>query len=344
MTSKNILAAISILLLLPACHKKSDKPTVQPPVKVTVMQVGSQKGNFQKEYSGIVASSDNSTVSFSVGGTITELYASEGQKVAKGQILGKVNNGDYINAYNIAEAQLDEARDAYNRLKKLHDANALPEIKWVEIQQKLKQAQNSAELARRALDDATLHSPVAGTVTKKYADVGQTVMPVEPVYEITSLKDLTVNISVGENEIGLFNVGERAGVVVSSLSDSVINGKITEKASVADPLTRSYTMKVKLDRKNPDILPGMLARVKFEKTDAEPEGFSLPSQAVVLNDDNRWCVWVVKDSIAERRFVETGAFTSDGVSIKTGLQPGDLVIVEGIRKVGTGSKVIPLMK
>ena len=344
-THKKGLIAISFLLLLMiSCHKKEDKPTVQPPVKVSVIQVSSQKGKSDRVYSGIVSASDNSTVSFSVSGTITDLYVSEGQQVSKGQVLGKVKNGDYLNAYNIAEAQFAEAQDAYNRLKKLHDANALPEIKWVEIQQKLKQAQNSVELARRTLEDATLHSPVSGTVTKKYADVGQTVMPVEPVYEITSLQNLTINISAGENEIGLFKVGQKAQVVIPTISDSIIEGKIIEKAVVADPLTRTYTIKLKLDSHNSNLLPGMLANVAFENMEGGSEYYNLPSQAIVLNDDNRWFVWIVTDSIVGKRFVETGGLTADGVSVTRGILPGDLVIVEGIRKVGTGSKVIPIMK
>lgn len=89
-------------------------------------------------------------LSFSVPGTITDFYVEEGQRVAKGQVLARVRSDSYVNAGNIADAELAEARDAYARLKKLHDADALPEIKWVEVQNKLKQAENAAEMSRRA--------------------------------------------------------------------------------------------------------------------------------------------------------------------------------------------------
>lgn len=335
---------ISILLFFTGCHKKEENPTVQPPVKVNVIKVGLGINSSKKEYSGTVSASENSRVSFSVSGTITELFASEGQNVTKGQILGKINNGDFVNAYNIAEAQLAEAQDAYNRLKQLHDANALPDIKWVEIQQKLKQAQNSAELTKRAMGDAILYSPVSGTVTRKYADVGQTIIPAEPIYEITSLQDVTINISVGENEIGSFREGQNAYVVIPSLSDAVVLGKIKEKTVIADPLTRTFTVKLRLNSQPAGLLPGMLANVTFENLETDSTVYNLPSQSVVLNDDNRWFVWVVNDSIVERRFIETTGLTTNGVSVSHGLNPGDLVIVEGIRKVGTGSKVIPIMK
>lgn len=327
-----------------SCHEKKDKPTVAPPVRVTVMEIGMADSHFSREYSGTVSSSETTTVSFSVGGTITGLYAKEGQKVAKGQLLAKVRNGEYLNAYNIASAELAEAQDAYQRLKKLHDANALPEVKWVEVEQKLKQAENAAEIAKRTLDDANLHSPVSGTVTRKFADDGQTVLTAEPIYEIVSTGDLTIDISVSQNEIGNFKVGEKAIVKLDAVEET-LEGKVNQKSVVADPLTRSYAIKVAIPNKEGRVLPGMLGNVIFEDTmngEDTMKEYSLPSQAVLLNDDNRWFVWVAVDSVAERRFVTAGDMTATGVVIKSGLSKGDKVIVEGMQKVGTGTKVIPL--
>lgn len=345
--SLRLIAFFSIIILVASCKKNDDKPTIQPPVKVTVMEISAGAGDSLREYSGTVSSSETTTVSFSVPGTITELYAKEGQKISKGQLLGKVRNGEYLNAYNIAEAQLEEAQDGYNRLKKLHDANALPDIKWVEIQQKLKQAQNAAEMAKRSLEDADLHSPVAGTVTRKFADVGQTVIPAEPIYEIIAVNDLTVEIPVSENEVGSFAIGEKASVKIDALENSVFEGKVTQKSVTADPLTRSYNIKVAIPNPDGKILPGMIASVTFPHLTSEEKQSSslsdnimLPSQAVLLNHDNRWFVWVVKDSIAERRFVTADELVAKGIMITSGLHPGDKVIVEGMQKIGSGSRVV----
>ena len=330
-------------LLGASCTKKDKGPSIAPPVKVSVLEISLSNNENGREYSGTVSSSESTTVSFSVAGTITELYAKEGQKVTKGQLLGKVRNGEYLNAYNIAQAQLAEAQDGYNRLKKLHDANALPDIKWVEIQQKLKQAENAAEMAKRTLDDANLHAPTSGTITQKYADVGQTVIPVQPVYEIVALNDLTIDIPVSENEIRNFETGEKAKVYLESLGKDSIEGKVTQKSITADPLTRSYTVKVSIPNSDNKILPGMIGTVSFPalhfSQGTPEEGYILPSQAVQLNDDNRWFVWVVNDSVAERRFVTADELAAKGVIINSGLKPGDKVIVEGMEKVGTGSRV-----
>lgn len=330
--------------------KKKESPTVAPPVKVSVIQI---RGNSQiesREYPATVKAGSSTTLSFSVSGTVESLFAKEGQKVSKGQLLGKVRSGDYENAKNIAYAQLAEAQDGYERLKKLHDANALPDIKWVEIQQKLAQAQNAAEMADRTLRDASLYSPVGGTVSQKFVEPGQTVIPVQPIYEIISTDNLEVVVPISENEISKFKTGQKAKISFDTPGIEPIEGKVTNRAITADPLTRSYEVKVSLPLTNGKILPGMIANVEFEKPESasndveaqsQSENIILPSGSVLLNHDNRWFVWVVKDSVAQRRFVEVDEFVTNGIAVTSGLKEGDFVIVEGMQKVGSGSKVNP---
>ena len=344
-----IPGALMALLSFTSCKEKKEdnKATVSPPVRVTVMTAADQDIDNTRLYSGTVAVANSTTVSFSEPGTITNLYASEGQHVSKGQMLGRVKSGEYENARNIAYAQLAEAQDGYERLKKLHDANALPDVKWVEMEQKLKQAQNAAEMADRMVSNAVITAPVSGTISKKFADVGQTVIAVQPIYEIISTDALDLEVPVSENQIGDFNIGRKAYITFDSENIPPVDGHVTFKSVNADPLTRTYTVKIAISSMGGKIMPGMIANVKFETPkDLSPESnvIVLPSKAVLLNEDNRLFVWVVSNSRAERRFVEADELSANGVIIKSGLQPGDSVIVEGMQKVGTGSLVEALTK
>ena len=338
-------AIAMIFFSLGSCKEKkeSDKPTLPPPVKVKVLAVEDENINNSRLYSGTVSSANSTTVSFSVPGTISNLYASEGQHVGKGQLLGKVRSGEYENARNIAHAQLAEAQDGYERLKKLHDANALPDVKWVEMEQKLKQAQNAAEMADRTLADAAIYSPVSGTVSRKFADVGQTVISVQPIYEIISTDALNIEVPVSENEIGGFSIGMKAHITFESPDIPPMDGRIVQKSVTADPLTRSFAVKIGIGSDHGKILPGMIANVKFEtgkEVSEESSVILLPSRAVQLNEDNRLFVWIVSKGVAERRFVNADELAANGVIIKTGLTPGDSVIIDGMQKVGTGTRVI----
>lgn len=334
---------IGLTCIMSGCSKK-EKATVAGPVRVDIEVAGNSKINgTQQDYSGTVEAADASTVSFSVPGTITKIYVEEGRKVAKGQLLAQVKSDNLINSRNIAQAELEEARDAYQRLKKLHDANALPDIKWVEIQAKLKQAENAADLAERAVSDATIHSPISGYVTQKFADEGQTVVPAEPIVKIENLNKLQVVISVPENEISSFGPTSSAIITFDSAENLKVNGKMSQKGVVADPLTRAYKVKFDFENKDSKILPGMIGSVHVEglnnDTTSLSEDIILPSQAVLLSSDNQRFVWIVKDGKAVRKNVIADELSVNGVTVRSGLTPGDSVIVAGMQKVSTNTPV-----
>lgn len=338
--------AVGLTCVLTGCTHK-DKIEVSGPVRVDVevAGAGSCEGAAVRGFSGTVESADASTVSFSVPGTIAKIYVEEGQKVSKGQLLAQVKSESLVNSRNIAQAELEEARDAYQRLKKLHDANALPDIKWVEIQSKLKQAENAAALADRAVGDASVYSPINGYVSQKFANDGQTVVPAEPIVKIVNLNKLQVAIAVPENEISAFVAGTTATVTFGIADSLKVTGKVGQKSVVADPLTRSYTVKFDIDNPGGQILPGMIGSVRVDGVECDSTSVAsvevvLPSQSVLLSADNRRFVWIVKNGKAERKYVTADELSADGVTVKSGLVPGDSVIVAGMQKVSTGTAVI----
>lgn len=343
--SKRVLSGIFGLTVVLSGCSNHEKAVAQGPVRVDVEVVGAtiSESSGQK-YSGTVESAEASTVSFSVPGTISKIYVTEGQKVSKGQLIAQIKGESLANSRNIAQAELEEARDAYQRLKKLHDANALPDIKWVEVQSKLKQAENAAALANRAVGDAAIYSPINGYISQKFANDGQTVVPAEPIVKVVSLKDLQIAISVPENEISLFGPETTAKVTFDNADNVSATGKIGNKGVVADPLTRSYTVKFDIDNPGNGILPGMIGSVTVEglnsdSSTANTTEITLPSRAVLLASDNSQFVWTVKNGKAQRKTVVADELSPNGVTVKSGLARGDTVIVAGMQKVGTGTPV-----
>ena len=342
---RNPLSCAIVLTLMLAGCKNHEKATEEGPVRVSVEVVGNKIASGEgNSYSGTVQAAEESTVSFSVPGTITKVHVEEGQKVSKGQIIANIKSESLINSRNIAQAELEEARDAYQRLKKLHDAQALPDIKWVEIQSKLKQAENAAALADRAVADASIHAPISGYISQKYASDGQTVIPAEPIVKIVNLNTLQVSISVPENEISYFGPSTTATIRFDVDGKPELTGKIGNKSVVADPLTRSYTVKFDIESANGKILPGMTGDVfvtglKNDSSDVSTTAVTIPSQSVLLDSDNRQFVWLVKNGKAVRKEVAADELSDYGVIVKEGLVAGDSVITAGMQKVSTGTVV-----
>lgn len=343
------LLSVGILLLSGCKHKDSPRPA--EPIRVEVEVMGADAGAgaaSATSYSGTVLSAEESLVGFSVPGNITHIYVKEGQKVAKGQVLARVKSESLNDEREIAVAELEQVRDLYNRLKILHDQNALPEVKWVEVKAKLKQAESAVALADKTVNDASLTAPISGYVAEKLADVGQNVLPAQPVLKIVNINDLQLAISVPEEDINKYKEGTKATVRFDGLDNLTVEGTLAAKNIVADPLTRSYKVKFNISDPQGRILPGMIASVDVPRQGNvfvanEKNAFVVPSQAVLLSFDNKQFVWVVKDGKAQRKFVTANELRPQGVAIDSGLASGDSLIVAGMQKVSVGTSVTPIV-
>lgn len=333
------------ILLLPAfltlasCDSKDGKHAgTKAPVRVETLEIkGSDMAN-ATSYSGVIEESESSNLSFSTAGTIKQFNVNPGDRVAKGQVLGVLDDSSLKNAYDIANATLAQAQDAYNRMKILHDSNSLPEIKWVDVQQKLVQAQSAVEIARNALDDAVLRAPFSGIVSEKYADLGQVTAPGIPVLKLIKIGDVKAVISIPQNAIGAFKEGSKARITFDDLPDAVTEGVLIEKGVAANALSRAYAVKYRVPNNAGKFLPGMICTVTVEGT-MQDNVILLPQSAVLLDERNRNFVWLDSAGIARKRIVTVNELSDGGIEIAQGLCDGEKVIVKGQQKVCNGTRV-----
>lgn len=328
-----------------ADHKGADK--ADDTVRVRTMYVDDVvRDGTEVTYQGAFEAGTTTTAAFNTAGTIKELNLSVGQHVTKGQLIGVVDDASLRSTYQGALALQEEAQDAYNRLKILHEKKAVADIKWVEVQSKLKQAQAMAEVARTAMNDSRLYAPASGIVSKKLAEPGQTALPGIPVAEIISSGVPRAVVGVPENQIADITQGMEGWVKCSPLGHKLYRATVTEKAVEANSLTRSYAVKLTLSAAPDSIKPGMICSVTFRRQaprqTADKMLLQVPPEAVVLMDDNRNTVWLNVKGRAQRRYVRLAGMTDTGVLIDSGLQAGDQIIIGGQQKVSQGTPVKPV--
>ena len=323
------------------CGKRADRAAVAEPVGVKVMTVGEGiQPNLGASYSGTVEEENGVALSFSVGGTIRQLCVKVGDRVRRGQLIASVDPTSAKNAYDMAHSTRLQADDAFRRMRQLHDKGSLPEIKWVEAQSQLQQAVSAEAIARKSLADCQLYAPMGGVIAEKSMEIGQNVAPGMPIARLVITQTLNVRISVPESEVAAIHVRQRARIRVEALSDSWIDGYVVEKGVVADPVTRSYSVKIRLTGSTAGLLPGMVSSVILGPVPTSAsESVVIPSRLVQLADDNSCFVWVAEGGKAVRRTVVCGSYQSSGVTIENGLRRGDRIIVEGQQKVCSGTPV-----
>ena len=331
-------------LLLSACHddpQQLKEKLLGGPVEERVIAVGVQvidevSGIVSNTYPGYLEEGQSVDMAFKYGGTLQLLNVKEGSIVRKGQVLARVSSPQMESTQRSAQATLEQAQDAYDRLKKVHDNGSLPEIKWREMVANLEKAQSAVDLANAMLADNTLTAPFSGTVSGLNAELGENITPLKPIMRIINTNGLTVKISVPENEIAKVLVGDTAEVVIPALGDRRYMGKVTEKSLTASLLTHSYPVKVLIEQPDKELTPGMIGKVVL-KADVN-SGIVIPANAVLINQEGKF-VWVAENGRATRRKITLAGYSGNGVIVSEGLQAGDNVIVEGYQKVSEGMKV-----
>lgn len=333
MKRHHYLTALPLLLALLSCQNESNKPiSSTSPVKVKVMQASSSTACESRHFSGTIEESSATLLSFPVMGTVKKIYVNLGERVAQGQLIAEIDPTSMQSSYDAAKSTLEQAEDAYKRMKLLHDKGSIAEMKWIEVQSKLQQARSMEEVARKNLKDCKLYAPYSGVISEKNIETGQNVMPGAPVAQLVGVQNLKVKISVPETEIANIRKNQKAKVMISALGNSLFEGTVIEKGIVANALSRSYEVKIRIDHPSKEIMPGMVAEVVLATSD-ENNYYILPTHIIQLDENNQNFVWIDIAGKAAKRTIQCGKFTSGGIIVLSGINEGDLIITEGQQKV-----------
>lgn len=200
-------------------------------------------------------------------GTVKKIYVDLGERVTQGKLIAEIDPTSIRSSYDAAKSTLEQAEDAYKRMKLLHDKGSIAEMKWIEVQSKLQQARSMEEVARKNLKDCKLYAPYSGVISEKNIEAGQNVMPGVPVAQLVGVQDLKVKISVPETEIANIQKNQKAKIMISALGNSSFEGVVAEKGIVANTLSRSYDVKIHIDHPSKDIMPGMVTEVVLATSD-----------------------------------------------------------------------------
>ena len=331
------------LLTVSSCSRKGETQDAEPvKVKTMTMTVQPTATYGQQGYSGTIEELNGSSLSFASAGTLKSVSVSEGQMVRQGQLIATIDETSLQSAHEAALAAKEQALDAEERMRLLHDAGSLQEIKWIEVQTQVRQALSAEKIAKKALTDTRLYAPFSGYIAEKQAEAGQSVAPGVPVVKLVRIDQVKVSISVPEEEIPQIRTGQLLQVKVSALGGKTFEARVSERGVTADALSRSYEVKAVIQNPQHELLPGMIAEVSLENmTESLPtkQAIELPAEIIQIDADNRPFVWTVIDSKAHKAYVTLGQNTGDNVQITEGVKAGDNVICEGQQKVSNGMKV-----
>ncbi len=348
---RRLIGAAFLLSLLAACSKDAPPPEDVRPVRALLLSAGGVRAS--TEFSGDVRPRYESRLGFRVGGKISARKVDVGTSVKRGTVLMQLDPQDLRLGQAQAQASLRAAQTSYDlaraELKRYQDLRSQNFVSQAVLDQKVaaaRSAQASVEAARAQSREqanqtgyASLEADTDGVVTGIDAEVGQVVQAGTPVVRVARTDEKEVVIGVPEDQVDELRHAGEVKVRLWADPDRSIPGKIREVSPVADPATRTYTVKVSIAAGD-DVRLGMTAVVEIaRRLDAAAGGqLRAPLSSLVQNKGGS-SVWVVENNAVRLQPVQVGGVAGNDVLLSGGVKPGQTIVTAGVNLLKPGQKV-----
>ncbi|WP_027407055.1 efflux RND transporter periplasmic adaptor subunit [Anaerovibrio sp. RM50] len=347
-----LLAIMTAVSLFSGCGKDGEEE--QKPQLVKTKQVGNGDINVEGTYTGTVRGRYETNMSFQVGGKILSRNVQLGDRVNSGDVLMSIDPRDVVQQSNqgdaqvaAAKTQLDLAQSNLSRYQQLYEKEAIPAMVLDQYQTaynsalaQYNQAVAAAETGHNALGYTALVAPAAGVISSVTAEAGQVVGAGQTVLTLVQSNELEIEINVPENRLEDVQLGKTAQISFWALKGVTAEGSVREISPIADPVSRTYKVRISIPNPPKGMQLGMTASVKCQESFGNSEGgLVLPLSSIYqVNDTSQ--VWVVDKStdtvsLKDIKFEEIG----DNSVRVMGLNVGDIVVTAGVHKLRQGQKV-----
>jgi len=302
------------------------------PEAVLVKTVKLEPSTFYHELisNGKAFSSEKAVVPFKVNGIIIELYIRNGQKVRSGDLLAVIEDFEYRSKLTSARQTLEKAEinfkdDLLSKYYTTDTASLSPaKIKISRIRSGLNDALTALEVAEYNFNNTRLYAPISGIVANLEAMQWNPSQNYKSLCTIIFDEVMDVEFPVIESEFGFIKKGMPVGIIPFINDSTVITGTITQ---INPQVDETGMVKIKAQfRNNNRLIDGMNVRVMIRKP--VPNQLVMPKEALVIRQ-GKDVIFVRQDSLAIWKYVTVEFENSTSISVKEGLEPGDLVIVSG---------------
>ncbi len=347
-----LAGALAVALGLSACGKTAPAP--EPVRAVKVLTVGASASAAETEYAAEVRPQIESRLGFQVAGRITQRSAELGQRVAAGAVLARLDPQDYQLAAQAAQSQVtaalsqrDVAAAEFRRYAALKEQNFISgaelerrEAALRSAQSQLEQAQAQAATQGNQARYTALVAPAAGVITAVEAEPGQVVSAGTPVLRLAQDGPRDAVFAVPEDQVASIRPGLPVQVRPWNAATS-LKGQVREVAASADPVTRTFQVKVALPAASTLAL-GSTVYVAPQRPQvaAAPLAIKLPTTAQ-RQEGKATSVWVLDPATmtVSAQPVQVGGLDGNEAVISEGLKPGQQVVATGVHVLNPGQKV-----
>jgi RND family efflux transporter MFP subunit len=332
---------------------------------IVSVKSGSQRGVLLTGSGYVVTQHKYIVIGTKILGQIVEEPIEEGQHVRNGDLLARIDDRDYqaqlhqaiadrdLAAANVKlkEAQAARSRELFRNQAVSRDQLDIAENALAVAQAELRRASGAIDYARFNVGQCVITSPIDGIVLQKYRELGDTINyggniqaggGSTDIVQLADTTDMRAEVDINETDIAKVMIGQPVAVIPDAYPDKSFAAFVAKIYPEAD--RQKGTVKVEVKLRDPDlriIKPEMSAKVTFMAGEGHSSVARLvivPKKAIIT-EGAASVVWVVRDGAAYRMAIAAGREFQDGVEVRSGLDGGEMVIVEPPSDLKGGSRV-----
>ncbi len=354
LTSSGITVFFILLIvsfMFSGCAKKNNSGNInnKRPVVKNVVTETLKLSKFSNYYetAGTTTPEITSHVASRVMGTVKSVDFKQGQFVYAGQTLVDLSNSDFLEKVRAAQKSVQEAEQnkmlanvTYKRYKELYNERVITPQEMDEIKTKknvanmqYKQAATMLSYAKIYYGFTKISAPISGIVSEKNVNIGDMAIPGMPLLTIENTSSFKINAYVDEKYLDKLSIGMPVYISPSDNENKKIQGIITQIVPSINPATRTFLIKIQV--RNPfNLKSGLYVKVYIPI--GKKKGILIPQNAIVRKGELIGVYEVNSSGIITYNLIRTGNKYNGQVEVLSGLNPGDKIIIKGIKTVVVG--------
>ncbi|HPF96254.1 MAG: efflux RND transporter periplasmic adaptor subunit [Flavobacteriaceae bacterium] len=312
--------------------------TIKKAPLITTFIAKQEDFNHYFEIQGNVTTKDLLVITPEFNGILTNVYVKEGQKVSKGQILAKIDDGGLSQQLAQLKIQADLAKTTYERQKRLWEQNIGSEIQYLQAKSNYEAQSKATSQMEQQLAKTTVRAPFSGTIDDVITEQGSVVSAgVSQLMRIVNLNNMYIETEVPERYVKDVIKGKHVKAEFPILGKT-IETEIRQASDFINPSNRTFRVEVSIPKNDESIKPNLTAKLQINDYN-NPKALLIPQSVISENAEGEQYVYTVVDKndknegIAKKTIITTGKTQGDVIEVLSGLEDGTEIIKEGARSV-----------
>ena len=273
-------------------------------------------------------------------GRIVQLLFTEGQYVAKGAPLVRIDDAMPRAQAERAKAERDLTGQQLARVQRLREQNASTPADLERAEAAARSAEAALGVLELQIERSTVRAPFAGVVGQRFVSAGDYVTSATRLLTLQTVDPQRAVIEVPERHAVRLRRGQTVEFTVAAEPGRIFRAQVDFIDPVVQEANRTILVKGRARNADGVLRPGMFIEARLA-TATRADAVVVPEDAIQpLRTAN--VVWVVADGMASRRVVQLGSRSQGFVEVLNGVEAGELVVVGGLERMAEGMPLAPM--